>query len=74
MKVKTAQKLRNALMFGGTIMMLGAYIYEPMITIGGIVACSCLIPHSLFNRCPHCRKQLGRNEGTYCQYCGKPLD
>ena len=25
------------------------------------------------NRCPHCRKHLGKHTGLYCPYCGKKL-
>ena len=74
MKIRKAQKLRNTLLIVGTIIMLCAYIYEPLLVIGGIIACSCLIPHFLYNKCPHCGKQLGNNESKYCQHCGKALD
>ncbi|MBR4291919.1 MAG: zinc-ribbon domain-containing protein [Oscillospiraceae bacterium] len=73
MKVKQAQKLRNILMIAGTAIMLAAYIYEPLFIIGAVVAFSCLIPHFLFNKCPHCGKQLGNNEAAYCQHCGKRI-
>lgn len=74
MKVRNAQKLRNLLMLIGTVIMLAAYFYEPLWIIGLIVACSCLIPHFLYNKCPHCGKQLGNQETKYCQHCGKPID
>ena len=74
MNVRKAQKLRNALLLIGIVIMLAAYIYEPLMIVGIIVAFSCLIPHFLFNKCPHCGNQLGRNEGNYCQHCGKSLD
>ncbi len=70
MTAKKAQKLRDTLLIIGILMMLMSYIYEPMHIVGGIVAFSCLIPHFLFNKCPHCGKQLGRNEGAFCQHCG----
>ena len=25
------------------------------------------------NRCPHCRKHLGKHTGLHCPYCGKKL-
>ncbi len=28
----------------------------------------------MFHRCPHCGQYLGRNDGKFCQHCGKPLD
>lgn len=54
--------------------MLLAYVYQPFFYLGGVIACSCLIPHFLYNKCPHCGKQLGRNEGDFCQHCGKRID
>jgi len=74
MKVKIAQRLRDVLAFVGIIIALCGYIYEPLLIIGGVVAFSCLIPHFLYNKCPHCGKQLGRNEGKCCHHCGKEID
>lgn len=74
MKVRNAQKIRDMLAVAGIIIMLCGYVYEPLLFVGGVVAFSCLVPHFLYNKCPHCRKQLGRNEGKYCQYCGKEFD
>ena len=28
----------------------------------------------VFGRCPHCRRYLGRAEGSYCPHCGHKLD
>lgn len=74
MSVKKARKLRNALLIAGFFIMLLAYIWEPFFVIGVVVTFSCLIPHFMYNRCPHCGKQLGKNEGDFCQFCGKKLD
>ena len=74
MAPRKACKLRDTLFVVGFIIMLGAYVYEPLIVIGAIVMFSGLIPHFLYNKCPSCGKQLGRNDGEYCQYCGKELD
>lgn len=73
MTIKQARKLRDILLISGFIVMLSAYIWEPLFIIGAVISCSCLIPHFLFNRCPHCGKQLGNHAGLYCQYCGKNL-
>lgn len=58
----------------------GYYLYytshcviEPLGVVGMIVMLSCLIPHFMYNKCPYCGKQLGRNEGDFCQFCGKSL-
>lgn len=74
MNIRKAQKLRDMLLLIGFFMMLGSYIYEPLFTPGMIVACSCLIPHFLWNKCPHCGKQLGRNEAEFCQFCGGKIE
>ena len=74
MKVKEAQKLRDTLFIVGIIIMLCAGIFEPLTVIGAVIAFSGLIPHFLYNKCPSCGKQLGRNDGKYCQHCGKALD
>lgn len=74
MTVKQARKIRDGLMIAGFVIMLLAYVYDPLIFVGAIVMISSLIPHFLYNRCPHCGEQLGRNEGKYCQHCGKPID
>lgn len=74
MNPRKACVLRDTLFVVGFIIMLAAYIYEPLIIISAIVMFSGLIPHFRYNRCPHCGKQLGRNEEKYCQHCGKSID
>lgn len=75
MTVKKARKLRDTLLIvGAVVMLLGGYLYEPLFIVGVIVAVSCLIPHFLCNKCPHCGKQLGKNEGEFCQFCGERFD
>ena len=74
MPVKKARALRDRLLLAGFVVMLLAYVYRPLFYVGGAIAFSCLIPHFLYNKCPHCGKQLGRNEGDFCQHCGKRID
>ncbi len=74
MDVRKARKLRDRLLIAGFVIMLCGCLYEPLLTLGIIVSFSCLIPHFLFHRCPHCGRQLGRNDGDFCQYCGQGLD
>lgn len=74
MSVKKARKIRDGIMVAGFVTMMSAYFYEPMFYVGFVVAFSSLIPHFLYNKCPNCGKQLGRNEGDFCQYCGKSID
>ena len=74
MKVRTAQLLTKIILTVGALMALASYIYEPLFISSVIVMFSCLIPDLLYNKCPHCGKNLGRNSGDYCQFCGKPID
>mgnify|MGYP003301656096 CR=1 FL=1 len=74
MKVRDAQKLRDTLMIVGVIIMLAGSLHEALSMIGAVVAFSGLIPHFLYNKCPHCGKQLGRNDGEFCQHCGGKID
>ena len=74
MTVKKAQKIRNSLFIVGVVIMLLGIFHEPLVIVGAIITISSLIPHILFNKCPHCGKQLGRNEGEFCQFCGKHID
>ena len=74
MKDKTARRLRDVIAIAGIIIMLCGYVYEPLLFVGGAVAFSCLIPHFLYNKCPYCKKQLGRDVGKHCRHCGKELD
>lgn len=74
MTVKQARKLRNTLLIVGAAVMLPGIFFRPFLIIGAVVAFSCLIPHVLFNRCPHCGKHLDRSNGDFCPYCGKRID
>jgi len=74
MNARKAQKLRNTLLITGTMIALLGVWLEIFAVIGIVVMLSCMIPEILYNRCPHCRKNLGRNEGDYCQFCGKAID
>ena len=74
MNVRKAQRLRDMLLLIGFFMMLGSYIYESLFVPGMVVALSCLVPHFLWNKCPHCGKQLGINEAEFCQFCGGKMD
>ncbi len=74
MDVRKAQRLRDMLILIGLFMMLGSYVFEPLMIPGAVVAFSCLIPHFLWNKCPHCGRQLGRNEAEFCQFCGGKID
>ena len=74
MTVKQARKLRNTLLIVGIVIMLLGIFLRPFRIIGVVVTLSCLIPHILFNRCPHCGEHLDRSNGDFCPYCGKRID
>ena len=74
MKPRQAGKLRDILLIVGFVVMLMGYYHKAFLIAGACIACSCLIPHFLFYKCPHCGRFLGRNEGEFCQHCGKRID
>ena len=74
MKPKQAGKCRDVLMIAGVAVMLLGYLHKAFLIAGLCVAASCLLPHFLFYRCPHCGKLLGRNEERFCQHCGESIE
>ena len=59
MKPEKAQRLRDLIFIAGFFVMLSSYLFgEALLWIGMIVSFSGLIPHFLFNKCPHCAHQL----------------
>ena len=74
MNYRKAGKLRDALLVVGFVTMLAAYIWEPLFIVGALIAVSSLIPHFLFYKCPHCGKNLGRDGGDFCRFCGAFLE
>ena len=75
MNVRKAQELRDTLIVVGFLVMLNAYLFGPVCSIlGALVMFSALIPDYRYNRCPHCKKRLGRNAGDFCQHCGEKID
>ena len=74
MKVSTARELSTILMLGGIILILCREIYMPFLLIGSIITLFGLVVHFLYNKCPYCGRQLGRDYGDYCPHCGRALD
>jgi len=74
MKVSKAQNLRDILLLVGIVIMLCHDIYAPFFIIGVVIILSGFIVHFLYNKCPYCGRQLGRDYGDYCQHCGHALD
>ena len=74
MKVKNARKLIAAMLIVGFVLSLCVSLYKPLFIVGMIVMVASLVPHFLYNKCPHCGKNLGRNAGRYCQFCGKEYE
>ncbi len=76
MDAKKAQILRNLLfVIGGITMILASIATNVMFWIIGafILILGCIIDY-MFNKCPHCHKNIRLNRGIYCQYCGERLD
>jgi predicted amidophosphoribosyltransferase len=74
MKVSTARELSTILMLGGIILILCREIYMPFLIIGSIITLFGLVVRFLYNKCPYCKRQLGREDGEYCPHCGRALD
>lgn len=74
MKVSTARNLKDILLLVGIILMFCREIYAPFLIVGGIITLFGFIVHFRYNKCPYCKRQLGRADGDYCQYCGHALD
>ena len=77
MKPAQAQRLRDMLLLAGFLVMLSSYLFdEALLYIGMLVTFSCLIPHFLFNKCPHCGHQLRpwSAKAPYCPFCGKRVN
>ena len=77
MKPEKAQRIRDILLITGFFVMLSAYFFgETLLWIGMVISFSSLIPHFLFNKCPHCGHQLRvwTHRNPYCPFCGKRVD
>lgn len=76
-KLKPSQvRLLTALLGALTLLLLplGAWLRCSGLLYAGL---TCYILVVLvwfrFNRCPHCRRHLGKHTGRYCPYCGEKL-
>ena len=75
MKIRTARRIRDLLLVVGFIVILTGYAAGPFNGwFGAVIMISSLIPQILYNKCPHCGGQLGRNNGKFCQHCGGEID
>ena len=74
MNARKAQKLRNYLFVIGIVLMLFSSASDVIFATGAVVTVSGVIPDILYNRCPRCKKLLGRNEADFCQHCGGKID
>ena len=77
MKPEQAQRLRDILLTIGALAMLSSYLLGDVLFWAGLViALSSLIPHFLYNKCPHCGHQLRpwTYRDPYCPFCGKRVD
>lgn len=76
--LKWRQKLwlyLGIVLLGGLIAMLGALMEKMwLMHLGVALMVLDLIGYLILARCPHCGKMLWRQDGEYCQYCGRPLD
>lgn len=69
MKPEQAQRLRDILLMLGALIMFSSYLFgEALLWVGMVVTFSGLIPHFLYNKCPHCGHQLRpwTHKAPYC--------
>lgn len=76
-KLKPAQVRLLQLILGTLTLLLvplGLGLESGVVLYAGLI-CYILVVFVWFrlNRCPHCRRHLGRHTGLYCPYCGKKL-
>ena len=77
MKPEQAQRLRDTLIILGALVMFSSYLFgETLLWVGMVIMFFGLIPHFLYNKCPHCGHQLRAwtHKDPYCPFCGKRVD
>ena len=77
MKPEQAQRLRDILLLLGAFVMLTSPLFgEAQFWVGMVIALSSLIPHFLYNKCPHCGHQLRpwSRKVPFCPFCGERID
>lgn len=52
----------------------GLDVYEAITAISLLAFIAGYLLYLFWMRCPHCGRHLDRNNGQYCQYCGKEID
>ena len=52
----------------------GLDVYEAIPAMAFFAVIAGVLLHVLWMRCPHCGSWLERNDGEYCQNCGKRID
>lgn len=72
------QKSRLLRMLFGTLglilLPLGAALGSAVLIYGAFISyIAAVFIWFAYNRCPHCRKRLGRSTSLYCPYCKKKL-
>ena len=67
MTARKAQELRDTLCAAGAAITPWGCLFEPLYPLiaGVMAAFSGSIPHTLSNKCPHCGKQSGIDEGEF---------
>ena len=52
----------------------GLDVYEAIPAMAFFAVIAGVLLHLCWMRCPHCGRHLDRNNGQYCQNCGKRID
>lgn len=57
------------------VLAIGGLFVAPFIGwLGAVMLLAALALYSIWWRCPHCGKFLGRKHELHCRYCGKEVD
>ena len=76
-KLNRAQVQLLTLLLGAltvTLVPLGFILESKVILYAGLISyILAVLVWFRLNRCPHCRRHLGKHTGLYCPYCKKKL-
>lgn len=72
---KNVRIVKDLLIVFGFIIMLASNMFGIICTIiGALIMTFSFILDFLYNKCPHCKKRLYRNEEPFCHYCGRKIN
>lgn len=73
MNYKKARKVALILAVLAFIAILFSFFHKAFEILSALLLFSSFVVDVGYYKCPHCNKNLHRNNGDYCQHCGKKL-